>query len=150
MPDQIVSKPVGRPTVVTEEIVGKLVEVFRLGVSDTAACAHAGISRDTFYERLKSDPLFSDKITSAKNFAVLASRQNVVKAIVQDKDLDTSKWYIEKHDIQEPVQNNTQVNIFTSLRDKYTKRNGVDAVVVTNGHTNGHTNGVLNDKEPDA
>lgn len=125
----------GRPSVITKETVDKLVEVLRLGVKDGSACAHAGIHRATFYDWIKKDDDFSDKIENARNFAVLAARQNVVKEIVEEKNVELSKWYIEKHDLpqQAQFQQNTQVNVFADLKNKYMKK-PEEVVEVNNEH----------------
>jgi hypothetical protein len=121
MADEITKSTVGRPTVRTEETVKKLEDVLKLGASDLAACSYAGISRETFYTWLKEDEIFSDKMENAKNFAIIAARQVIVTSIVEDKNLDSAKWYVEKHDTkQQGNQQNTQVNVFAMLKDKYT------------------------------
>jgi len=124
MADELAIRPEGRPTVFTEDTVQKLIDVFRLGVTDKAAIAYAKIGASTFYTHYAQDEEFRARIEEAKHYAVIAARQVVVKAIVQDKDLDTSKWYIEKHDLPSPAVAQTQVNVFNMLRDKYTKKNG--------------------------
>lgn len=128
MSDEItVSQPksIGRPTVMTDIVVGKLEEIFRLGCKDAPACAYAGISRDTFYSWLKDNDDFSDRIETAKNYAIIASRQIVVSKIIKDHDLETAKWYLERHDTKQPqTQNQTQVNVFNQLREEFTKPSG--------------------------
>jgi hypothetical protein len=48
------------------------------------------------------------------------SRSIVLGDLEKTKDVDTAKWYIEKHDDKQPqVQQNTQVNVFANLKDKY-------------------------------
>jgi len=121
MADEITKRPEGRPTIMTEENVGKLESILQTGASDSAACAYAGISRDSFYEWIKRDHAFSDRMDNARNYAVIAARQVVVKSIIKDQNLESAKWYIEKHDIkQQGNQQNTQVNVFAMLKDKYT------------------------------
>jgi hypothetical protein len=128
-------KKMGRPTVITEEVSKKLEDVLRLGVNDSAACSYAGISRETFYNHVKDDDDFCDRMDNARNYAVIAARQVVVKSIVEDKNLDSSKWYVEKHDIKQVgTQQNTQVNVFAMLKDKYTiKDPEVKTETIVNG-----------------
>lgn len=125
--------PLGRRTVIDEEVVAKLIEVFKIGSTDTSACAYAGISRDTYYKRYKEDQVFSDKMEQAKNYAIIAARHVVINAIIEKGDLETSKWYIERHDIKQPTnQQNTQVNVFNMLKEKYTLHKpteGADVIV---------------------
>lgn len=121
MSGDIQKQSVGRPTVRSEEIERKLEDWFKLGMSDTASCAYAGIARDTFYRWMREDDSFSDRMTHAKNYAMQLSRSIVVKELEQKRDVDTAKWYIEKHDDKQPqIQQNTQVNVFANLKDKYT------------------------------
>lgn len=133
MTDAIVPLEAGRPKIITDDTISKLIEVFKIGSTDTSACAYAGISRDTYYRRCKEDQVFSDKMEQAKNYAIIAARHVVTNAIVNEKDLDTAKWYIEKHDIKQPTnQQNTQVNVFNMLKEKYTLHKpteGADVIV---------------------
>lgn len=121
MADELSTRPEGRPTLKTEDTIKKLEDILRLGASDRAAYSYAGISGVTFYDWIKKDEAFSNRMESARQYAIIAARQNIVRSIVEDKDLDTSKWYIEKHDTKQVVnQQNTQVNVFAALKDKYT------------------------------
>lgn len=132
MTNDITPNPVGRPSVIDADTVQKLVDVFRLGVTDTAACSYAGIARTTFYAWLKNDPEFSNKIEAAKHYAVIAARQVVISSIIKDKDLNTSKWYLEKYDAKSDApQVNTQVNIFNQLKEKYTVEKSTEGEVVS-------------------
>jgi hypothetical protein len=117
------SNKVGRPTSLTEETLAKLEEIFKLGGKVPSACAYAKINPATYYRAIKESEEIYNRLTTAQNYAIIAARQVVVASILKDRDVNTSKWYIEKHDLQRPTtpQNNTQVNVFTSIKDKYTK-----------------------------
>lgn len=108
--DSSVAK-VGRPTVITDEVVGKLTSIFKLGVTDVTACRYAKISRDAFYDHLKSDLEFSDKIEESKEFARIAAGQVVIDAIVENKDVATAKWWLEKKYPDEFGDKSIQVNV---------------------------------------
>lgn len=54
-----------RPTVMTEDVVRKLLEAFKLDVSVEEACLYARISKDTYYRKLKEDEEFSDEVERA-------------------------------------------------------------------------------------
>lgn len=56
----------GRPSLFTEERVGKLEDAFRFDASVKQACAYARISTDTFYEWIKKRDGFSDKTEEKK------------------------------------------------------------------------------------
>jgi hypothetical protein len=94
--NKIIKNRGGRPTKMTEGLVKKLESVFQLGVKDTTACTYAGISRETYYNWIKANQEFSDRIAKAKEFARIAAGQVVVNAIIKDKDLATAKWWLEK------------------------------------------------------
>lgn len=102
----------GRPTVMTDETVSKLESVFKLGVTDQVACTYAGISRETYYSHLEKNPLFSDKIASAKDYARIAAGSVVMDAIIKQKDVQTAKWWLEKkYPTEFGQQANNAVNV---------------------------------------
>lgn len=82
-----------RPTVVTPEVVMKLEQAFAIDASVTEACSYADISRNTFYEWLKANPEYQDRIDELRERPVLKARQTVVKS------LDTpssAQWYLSR------------------------------------------------------
>lgn len=86
---------VGRPTVITEGVVAKLIECFKLGGSDTLACSYAGIDPSTFYRHMENDLDFATKIKSAKTYIEIVARSNVVKEI-ESGNLKASQWWLER------------------------------------------------------
>jgi len=93
---EITESKVGRPTKMTEDVVKKLEAVYKLGVTDETACKYTGISRQTLNTWYKTHPVFLDRIQKAKEFVRIASGQVVVNAIVQDRDVEAAKWWLEK------------------------------------------------------
>lgn len=85
----------GRPTLVTPEVVTKLEMAFSHGCSVTEACVFAGISRKVFYEYEERNPDFRDKREELVKLPNLAARMNVVKA-VKAGDIDASEWWLER------------------------------------------------------
>lgn len=85
-----------RPTKKNIDVVRLLEQSLQNGFTIGKACQLAGITRDTYYHWLEEDPEFSYKMTIAQNFALEVARQNVVNAIIVDKDINTSKWYLER------------------------------------------------------
>jgi hypothetical protein len=71
----------GRPTVMTPELVTKLEQAFAIDASVEEACSYADISRNCFYEWLKKNPEFNDRITDLRNRPVLKARQTVVQKL---------------------------------------------------------------------
>lgn len=84
-----------KPTVLTPEVVGILVQSFQDGLNVTQACWQAGIGRDAYYDRCKADPAFADKMNRAQNFLSMNARKNVMHAIKKG-DMKTSRWLLER------------------------------------------------------
>ena len=85
----------GRPTVMTPLTVEKLIECFKLGMTDESACSIAKIHRDTYYKHLKDNPEFSDAIAFAKQYPRLTAGSVVMQAI-ESNDKESAKWWLEK------------------------------------------------------
>lgn len=82
-PRKIIKKA-GRPTVMTPEVVAKLEQAFAIDSSVEEACSYAEISRDSFYDYIKINPTFSDRIADLRNRPVLAARQRVVQGVKEN------------------------------------------------------------------
>lgn len=82
----------GRPTKINEEVVGKLEEIFRRDWTVSEACSYAWIHRDTYYEHLKKNKEFSDKIERAKVFPFILAKHKIFEAI-NSKDLYIAAKY---------------------------------------------------------
>lgn len=76
--------PIGRPTVVTPEVLLKLEQAFAIDATAEEACSYADISQSTFYLYLKNNPDFSERISDLRNRPILKARQTVVKGIEQN------------------------------------------------------------------
>jgi predicted DNA-binding protein YlxM (UPF0122 family) len=71
----------GRPTLMTDITIAKLEQAFAIDCSVEEACSYADISRDCFYDHLKINPAFSDRIADLRQRPVLKARQTVVQKI---------------------------------------------------------------------
>ena len=71
----------GRPTVVTPEMLGKLEQVFAIDGTVEEACSYAEIARNTYYEYLKRNPDFQDRIDELRQRPLLKARQTIVKSL---------------------------------------------------------------------
>lgn len=80
-------KLVGRPTVMTSDVLRKLEEAFALGASDGEACFYAGIGKTSLYEYQIEHPDFTERKEALKEKPILQARQTVVKAISTDSDM---------------------------------------------------------------
>lgn len=86
---------VWRPTKLSESIVWKLYEAFKLWWTVEEACCYAEISRATYYEWIKENDEFSDKIWLAKKYLEIKSRA-VISNSIEAWDIKTAMWYLER------------------------------------------------------
>ena len=73
--------PRGRPTVDTPETRQKIEEATALDASIEEVAFWANISRETYYQIIKKDKVFSDRLDALRNRPVLKARQTVVQAL---------------------------------------------------------------------
>lgn len=83
----------GRPTVITEEVIRKMEEVFAWGGTDLEACLYADISKTALYEFQKDNPEFAERKEKLKERPFLKARQTIVKGL---DDPTNAKWYLER------------------------------------------------------
>lgn len=83
----------GRPTKMTSEVVMKLEQAFAIDASVEEACSYADISRNTFYEWLKRNPEYQDRIDELRERPVLKARQTIVKSLDNPQH---AQWYISR------------------------------------------------------
>lgn len=107
----------GRPTAIVPDVVAKLEEALKDYATVEQACAYAGINKATYYRQIKENEDFATKMDRAKYYTTLKSKRNIAKA-VDEGDLATSKWHLEKTEYNQPqVQINTQVNFQSQLEE---------------------------------
>jgi hypothetical protein len=85
---------VGRPTVMTDETVSKLEEVFALGGTDEEACFFANISRQTLYDYQNKYPEFIDRKEQLKQNPFLKARRTIVESL--DKPIHAFEYMKRK------------------------------------------------------
>lgn len=83
----------GRPTVVTPEVLAKLEQAFGMGCSDKEACLYADISMDALYNHQNRNPHFAEWKALLKEKPVLKARNTVVQSL---SDPENAKWYLER------------------------------------------------------
>ncbi len=86
---------VGRPREITKRVVQQLEKSFQAGLNISEACVANNVARSTFYDYLKFDPDFSDRINILKTKPQIKAKYNIANAI-NEGDISTSKWYLEK------------------------------------------------------
>lgn len=77
-------KKVGRPTVMTPEVLAKLEQAFAIDASVEEALSYAECKPDAYYDYLKKNPTFSDRIADLRQRPILAARQRVVKGVTEN------------------------------------------------------------------
>ena len=86
---------VGRPTVITAEIIRTLEQAFILGLPDEQACLFAGISPSAFYAHQREVPEFKKRKELLKQSLEMKSRI-LIASDIDNKDSDIAKWYLER------------------------------------------------------
>jgi len=84
-----------RPTVMTDDVVWKLLTAFSYWFSDVEACLYADIWKQALYDYCNKNPEFRDRKEALKNKPKMKAKMNVLEKI-NNKDIDTSKWYLER------------------------------------------------------
>lgn len=110
---------VGRPTVMTQDVVSKLEQAWSMGCSDLEACLFAGISKQTLYDYQAKNPDFIDRKEQLKESLVLKARTVVADALNR-KDENTAKWYLERKKKDE----------FSTKTEQETTINGIETALV--------------------
>jgi len=117
----VTKNKVGRPTIVTEQIVTNLVIAFQNGLNITFACQYAKIDRQRFYDAYNKNQEFHDRIEDAKTFFVLSAGNRVANILRKGSDRDAgpmARWAFERKMPNEwgPPKNNTNVAIMNNVK----------------------------------
>lgn len=83
----------GRPTVMDEKKINSLRSAFLMGCTITEACLNADISRDTYYQFIKANKEFADKVEEMRDYPFLKARVTIYNDL---DNPDTAKWYMER------------------------------------------------------
>jgi cob(I)alamin adenosyltransferase len=98
----------GRPSLLNEEMITKLEDIFKVGGTVDEACSFAGISKMTYYRWLKDNESFVTKMEAAQHYADVVAKNVVVHDITKKRDVGTAKWWLEKRQFRD---NQTQVAV---------------------------------------
>lgn len=77
----------GRPTLMDAQTIAKLEQAFSLDATILEACLFAGISDDVYYDYLKKEPKFADRVKALRSTPVLKARDAVISAFKKDPNL---------------------------------------------------------------
>lgn len=94
------NQKMGAPTVLTPMVVGKLVAAFQNGLTKTQAFRYAGIGKDAYYDGMKRDKDFAEKMIAAQEHLNYKAREVIAKAISDGSDLN-SRWWLERKNKEE-------------------------------------------------
>jgi len=89
-------KKVGRPTVMTKEVLAKLDDLFCRGYSDFDAYKTVGISKDAFYDYCDANPEYSEKKEWLKKRDVLISKNIMYDRLVIYQCPATARFVLER------------------------------------------------------
>lgn len=87
-------KNVGRNTVMTNEVIGKLEDAFMFTYSDKEACLYAGISEDALYDYQKKNPQFTKRKHILRLTPNLAAKKELVSGI--KGNIGQARWWAER------------------------------------------------------
>lgn len=127
---------VGRPTVMTQEVVNKLEYAFSIGCSDLEACFYADISKQTLYNYQAKNPEFIDRKERLKENPTFLARATLVNGVKSDPDLALK--YLErkkKDEFSLRVENenkNTSTNqntVYIEVKEKEEIEKAIDDIV---------------------
>lgn len=77
----------GRPSVVTPEVIQKLEQAFSIGCTDSEASFYAGIGEASLYRYCEEHPEFRERKEGLKDLPVITARQTVVRALKHDQNM---------------------------------------------------------------
>ena len=86
---------VGRPLIMTPEVIQKLEDAFSWGCTDLEACCNANISKSTLYNYCDANPKFMERKEILKNQPVMKARRVVIAALDED-DINTAHKVIDR------------------------------------------------------
>lgn len=88
-----------RPTVMTEETIQKLESIFKIDWTVNEACWYAGISTSIYYDHLKKNIKFSDKMSQAQQYPFILARKWLFKN-VQKEDMRAIESFLKRRDVR--------------------------------------------------
>src|SRR6185369_3443807 len=94
---------IGRPSVMTDEVLRKLDEAFAMGCTDLEACLYADISKTALYDYQQEHPEFAERKEKLKETPILLARTTVVRSLKQPQ---AAQWYLERKKKNEFAQRN--------------------------------------------
>jgi hypothetical protein len=91
------SENVRQPTKYNPTTIGKLIEAFNSDYTIEQACRFANISRDTYYEWIKTHDGFGDRMEDAQT-KLLQKAGEIIALSLSDGDANTARWLKDRRD----------------------------------------------------
>lgn len=88
---------VGRPTVMTPEVIEKIEEELKNGATLQQAAFLANITLKTLYNYFHTEPDFKERCELLQNLVSYRARKNI-KEKIEKGDIDTSKYWLDRKD----------------------------------------------------
>lgn len=113
----------GRPTVIDEGVLAKIIEAKAYGANNDEACIVAEINPATLYRYMEKHPEFSERLSRVGNVLVIQAHKRIGLELqrLEYKDaIDLAKWVIGQHKDKidtvpqltaSPIGTTVQVNI---------------------------------------
>lgn len=111
---------IGRPTVMTDEVLRKLAEAFAWGCTDTEACCYADISTTALYEYQNKHPEYAEYKARLKDTPVLKARARLMQDINSKQEWianSTSRYMVDKRDGKATQVVREEVDIKVVVKD---------------------------------
>lgn len=86
-----------RPTKMTDDLVRKLEEIFKIDWTVWEACSRAWIWTTTYYERIEKDKNFADNMKRAQDYPFILARKTLMKGM-QEGDNKSAIEYLKRRD----------------------------------------------------
>lgn len=83
----------GRPTIFTQEVLQKLEQAFKIGLTDEEACAYSDIAPSSLYNYQRENPEFLEKKEKWKKNPIAKAKNTIYKNLDDPK---TAQWYLER------------------------------------------------------
>jgi len=124
---------VGKPTVMTPEVLSNLKEAYLMGCSTSEAAAFTDISQTTLYEYLTKNPEYAEKVEAWKLSPFLKAKRTIIDSL---DDTKNAQWYLERRAKEfKPKQDMT-----TNDKDLPTPiLNGIEAINVQTDNSSQET-----------
>lgn len=120
---------VGRPKVVTKQVLAKLEHAYKIGCPHVEAAFYADISVSTLGRFRKENPDFDEKIEALRSSNSIAARENVSDAINVKKSVEDSwAWLRTKHRDEFAEQKNLNIKqgVVTAEELEQIAREGIE------------------------